>query len=118
MQRRCTFILLRRWSIRDGLGFLQLATFEKLMTEVSTEKNQEQWKTEDSYPFEQRNHLFQLVVEEESRQDIKGGVKERTESVHQQKAHGISVQGSGTQGHEYAYWQEFRSREHLDATND
>jgi hypothetical protein len=88
------------------------------MTEVSNEENQEQWEGEDSQSFKKCNHLFQLVMEEESREDIKSGVKERTDGIHQQKPHGISVQSSGPQGHEYAYWQEFRSREHLEATND
>jgi len=32
------------------------------MTEVSTEKNQEQWNAEDSDPFKKCNYLFQLVV--------------------------------------------------------
>ena len=88
------------------------------MNEVSTKKNQEQWKGEDSQPVKKCHPLFHLVMQEEPRQDIKRGVKKRTESIHQQKAHWVSVQSSGTQRHEYAYWYEFRSREHLDASND
>jgi len=57
-------------------------------------------------------------MEDQSRQDIHTGIKERANSIHQTQSAWTNLDGARTQGHKYAKGQEFRRGEHLQATKD
>src|SRR6266478_911571 len=95
------------------MSFFEADALDNGGADIASYKEQQQNKSESSEPSHALNELLQLVVEDESRQDIHTGIKERANSIHQQKAPWTDLDSARTQGHKYAKGQEFRRGEHL-----
>ena len=100
------------------MSFLEADALDNGRADITSYQEQQQNKSESSEPAHALNKLLQLVVEEESWQDIHTGIKERANSIHQHKAPWTDLDSARTQGHKYAKGQEFRRGEHLQATKD
>ena len=100
------------------MSFFEADALENGRADIASDKQQQQNKRESSEPSHALNELLQLAMEDESRQDIHTGIKERANSIHQQKAPSTDLDSARTQGHKYAKGQEFRRGEHLQATKD
>ncbi len=100
------------------MSFFEADPLDNGRADIASYKEQQQNKSESSEPSHALNELLQLAMEDESRQDIHTGIKERANSIHQQKAPCTDLDGARTQGHKYAKGQEFRRGEHLQATKD
>jgi len=84
-----------------GVTFFEADALENPRAVVACKNEQQQDKGKSTEPPQELKHLLQLAVEEESRQDIHAGVKERAKSIYQQKAPWTDLDGSRAQGHQY-----------------
>jgi len=84
------------------MSLFETDALENGRADKASDKEQQQNKSESSEPSHRPNDLLELVVEEESWQDIHTGVKERAKSIHQQKAPWTDFNSSGSQRHKHS----------------
>jgi hypothetical protein len=111
--KHSTTPILRSVIIQHMLGSLSFRKFVRMSlfetdalengrADKASDKEQDQDKSESSEPSYRPNDLIELVVEEESWQDIHTGVKDRAKNIHQQKPPWPDFNSSGSQRHKYS----------------